>query len=64
MARKQDLPFLNELRSRQDVFVVDLDRPFGHTGCVIMASGMGKRYGELAMIPRRVLLYCSSMDLF
>ena len=43
--RKQDLPFLNELRSRADVFVVDLDQPFGNAGCVIMASGLGNRFG-------------------
>ena len=46
IVRKQDLPFLNELRSRQDVFLVDLDQPFGNCGCVIMASGLGKRFGE------------------
>ena len=46
VVRKQDLPFLNELRSRQDVFLVDLDHPFGNSGCVIMASGLGKRFGE------------------
>lgn len=44
--RKQDLPFLNALRSREDVFLVDLDKPFGSTGCVIMASGQSKRFGE------------------
>ena len=43
--RKQDLPFLQELCSREDSFVVDLDDPFGNIGCVIMASGMGKRFG-------------------
>ena len=43
--RKQNLPFLNELRSRDDVFLVDLDNPFGLIGCVIMASGLGKRFG-------------------
>lgn len=46
VVRKQDLPFLNELRGREDVFLVDLDRPFGNAGCVIMASGLGKRFGE------------------
>ena len=45
VVRKQDLPFLNELRGREDVFVVDLDRPFGNAGCIIMASGLGKRFG-------------------
>lgn len=43
--RKQDAPFLNELLRRQDVFVVDLDNPYGSAGCVIMASGLGRRFG-------------------
>lgn len=43
--RKQDAPFLNELLHRQDVFVVDLDDPYGSAGCVIMASGLGRRFG-------------------
>ena len=43
--RKQDLPFLKKLRGREDAFVVDLDDPFGNMGCVIMASGLGKRFG-------------------
>ena len=43
--RKQDLPFLQALCSREDAFVVDLDDPFGNIGCVIMASGLGKRFG-------------------
>ena len=45
VVRKQDLPFLMELRNRSDVFVVDLDQPYGNMGCVIMASGLGKRFG-------------------
>ena len=45
VVRQQDLPFLNELRSRSDVFLLDLDQPFGNSGCVIMASGLGKRFG-------------------
>ena len=43
--RKQELPFLRELCGREDVFLVDLDRPFGSCGCVIMASGLGRRFG-------------------
>ena len=42
---KQDTPFLLELRARDDAFCVDLDAPFGNTGCVIMASGMSRRFG-------------------
>ena len=45
VVRKQGLPFVEELCSRPDVFVVDLDAPYGHTGCIIMASGLGKRFG-------------------
>lgn len=44
--RKQSLPFLQELCTRGDVFLVDLDRPYGSIGCVIMASGLGKRFGS------------------
>ena len=44
--RKQDLPFLLEMRTRPDVFCMDLDAPFGRTGCVIMASGLSKRFGS------------------
>lgn len=43
--RKQDKPFLLEMRNRDDAFCVDLDAPFGNLGCVIMASGLGKRFG-------------------
>ena len=32
VVRKQELPFLNELRSRNDVFVIDLDEPYGENG--------------------------------
>jgi len=46
VVRKQALPFLDELLARQDVFIVDLDAPFGSCGCVIMASGEGKRFGS------------------
>ena len=43
--RRQELPFITELCGRPDVFLVDLDAPFGKLGCVIMASGLGKRFG-------------------
>lgn len=45
VVREQSQPFLEELRSREDVFLVDLDDPFGNMGCVIMASGLGRRFG-------------------
>lgn len=43
--RKQNLPFLTELCNRDDAFVIDMDAPFENVGCVIMASGLGKRFG-------------------
>ena len=46
VVRKQKLPFLQSLCTRDDVFLVDLDEPFGKSGCVIMASGLGKRFGS------------------
>ena len=43
VVRKQDTTFLNALLARQDALVVDLD---GYDlGCVIMASGLGTRFG-------------------
>ncbi|MBO5666064.1 MAG: nucleotidyltransferase family protein [Firmicutes bacterium] len=33
-----------ELCSREDAYVVDLDRPACRVGCIIMASGLGKRF--------------------
>ena len=44
--RLQDIPFLQEIRKREDGFCVNLDEPFGSTGCVIMASGQSKRFGS------------------
>ena len=44
--RKQDLSFLNELKSREDVYLIDMDEMRLHVGCVIMASGISKRFGE------------------
>ena len=43
--RKQEVPFLQELLQREEVFVIDLDAPYGNLGCVIMASGLGVRFG-------------------
>ena len=43
--RKQDTVLFRELTGREDVFTVDLDAPYGNLGCVIMASGLGKRFG-------------------
>ena len=46
VVRKQNLPHLNHLCQREDVFLIDLDAPFQNMGCVIMASGLGTRFGE------------------
>lgn len=43
VVRKQDTPFLKGLLERDDALVVDLDR--NDVGCVIMASGLGRRFG-------------------
>ena len=45
VVRKQQMHHLQALCRREDVFLVDLDDPFGAVGCVIMASGLGKRFG-------------------
>ena len=45
VVRKQNLSHLNYLCQREDVFLIDLDAPFRDIGCVIMASGLGKRFG-------------------
>ena len=45
VVRKQPIPFLTALCTREDAFTVDLDAPYGHLGCVIMASGLGRRFG-------------------
>lgn len=43
VVRRPDTPFLKSLLSRDDALVVDLG---GHSvGCVIMASGLGTRFG-------------------
>ena len=50
--RKQDLSFLQALCQRPDVFCVDLDAPYGRLGCVIMASGLGRRFGGGKLLAR------------
>lgn len=44
--RKQDIPFLNELKNREDVYLIDMDQMRLNVGCVIMASGISRRFGE------------------
>ncbi len=46
VVRKQDLPFLNELRSREDAYLVDLDDWHKKIGCIVMASGISARFGS------------------
>ena len=43
VVRKQETPFLQGLLERKDALVADLDR--SDAGCVIMASGLGRRFG-------------------
>lgn len=45
VVRKQQLPFLERLCRHPDGYRIDLDRPFPALGCVVMASGLGKRFG-------------------
>ena len=59
--RKQDLPFLRALCQRPDVFCVDLDAPYGRLGCVIIASGLGRRFGGGKLLARLHGKPCSSM---
>ncbi|MBQ2667908.1 MAG: NTP transferase domain-containing protein [Clostridia bacterium] len=49
--RKQDTPFLNRLRAREDALVIDLDDWYARyaaqkVGCVIMASGFSRRFSS------------------
>ena len=64
VVRKQELPFLRDLCSRGDSFVVDLDDPFGEIGCVIMASGMGRRFGGNKLMAdfRGTPMICRALD--
>lgn len=43
--RKQETPFFREICESEDIFKVDLDAPYGEMGMVIMASGLGRRFG-------------------
>lgn len=44
--RKENTEFILKILNRKDVFVIDLDEYAPKIGCVIMASGMGKRFGS------------------
>lgn len=43
--RKQDTALIETLKGREDVFVYDLDHPIPALGCILMASGEGRRFG-------------------
>ncbi len=50
--RAQPLPFLQKQLARTDALVLDLSAPAGRMGCVIMASGLGRRFGgSKLMVP-------------
>ena len=48
--RKENLEHLNRILNRNDVFTVDLDEPFKDVACVIMASGISQRFGDLKLL--------------
>ena len=43
--RKQSTEFLDSIKSRSDVLLIDIDNIFDSISCIIMASGMSKRFG-------------------
>jgi len=43
--RKQSTEFLDSIKSRADVLLIDIDNIFSSISCIIMASGMSKRFG-------------------
>lgn len=43
--RKQSTEFLDSIKSRADVLLIDIDNIFDSISCIIMASGMSKRFG-------------------
>lgn len=50
--RKEKTDFISRLWARDDVFVVDVDILRGGVGCVIMASGFGRRFGSNKLFAR------------
>ena len=48
--RKQSTEFLNRICNRRDVLVIDIDKTFETLSCIIMASGMSKRFGSNKLI--------------
>lgn len=43
--RKQSTEFLDSIKRRSDVLLIDIDNTFSSISCIIMASGMSKRFG-------------------
>lgn len=43
--RKQSTEFLDSIKRRSDVLLIDIDNIFSSISCIIMASGMSKRFG-------------------
>lgn len=57
--RKQDTGLISSIISRDDTLLIDLDDPFGNFGSIIMASGLGTRFGEnklMAQLDNRPLI--------
>lgn len=50
VTRKQSTEFLNRICSRDDVLIIDIDNTFETLACIIMASGMSKRFGSNKLI--------------
>lgn len=44
--RKQSTEFLDRLKKREDALVIDIDNTFDTLTCLVMASGMSKRFGS------------------
>lgn len=44
--RKQHTDFIDKISNRPDVFVVDIDTAFSNISCIVMASGLSKRFGS------------------
>lgn len=52
VVRLQETPFIHDMKTRDDVFVVNLDEISHRFGCIIMASGQSKRYGSNKLLER------------
>ncbi len=50
--RKQSTTFLDSIRNRNDVLLIDIDNPFNCISCIIMASGLSQRFGSNKLLAR------------